>query len=68
MGEEMTILAMIFGATVGAVVMAFFNGHSFNKGIASGWELGYKTGYREGFSTGQQLVEAYETFKDEVPK
>ena len=39
MGEEMTILAMIFGATVGAGIMAGFNIRSYDKGYADGQKI-----------------------------
>ena len=47
------ILAMMFGATVGAAAMAGFNIHSYNKGCAFGTEIGYKEGYKEGLEEGK---------------
>lgn len=53
MGEEMTIiLAMMFAGTVGFMIAAGFNSHSYDKGRKDGFfegrDAGYETGYKEG--------------------
>ena len=49
------ILAMLFGGTVGALIMAGFNNHSYNKGCVFGAEIGYKEGYKEGYEAGEEI-------------
>lgn len=70
MGEEMTftiILAMMFGATVGAAVMAGFNNHSYDKGYNTGHVHGHKLGFirgeRKGFEEGKECQQKIVTFR-----
>ena len=69
MGEEMTILAMIFGISVGMLVAGLFNLHSYNKGRFDGEMTGYNNGYRDGFENAYIRVANVVPFpQKEVPK
>ena len=68
MGEEMTILAIIFGIAVGMLIAGLFNLRSYNKGRFDGEMAGYENGYRDGYEACYIRAAKVPFPQKEVPK